>query len=280
MGFRVGFVDYNLENFHANKFIDLFRGDLKHHGIEVVCGYGMIEAPSKEWTGKYGVEWVDTAEGVVERVDAVVLLAPDNSEVHLDLAQRVFPAGKPVYVDKTFADSIQMAEQMIDLSQKHNTPIFSSSALRYTPALVDFMATSDAEQAIDAAGQGPAEWLRYGIHTVEPLITLFGADVRRLRTGGQGELMRVELEWNDGRTGLATVNGYGGVDFGVRVTTPEGSKWIDLNDGRFYNGLVDHMATFLKTGEAPVPIETTLMVITILEKALQSREQDGAWVNL
>lgn len=280
MGLKVGFVDYSLANFHANKFLELFRGDLKHHQVEVVCGYGLVEDASQAWAREKGVAWADSPEAVAEQVDAVLLLAPDNSEVHLDLARRVFPASKPTYVDKTFADSIQMAEQMIDLSQQHGTPIFSSSALRFAPALAQFMEQEAAAKALDAAGQGPAEWLRYGIHTVEPLVTLFGADLKRLRTGAQGALMRVELEWNDGRTGLATVNGYGGVDFGMRVTTSEGSQWLDLNDSRFYNGLVDKMAGFLKTGESPVPIQDTLMVITILERALESRKRDGAWVSL
>lgn len=280
MSFTVGFVDYNLENFHANKFIDLLRGDLQHHGVELVCAYGMIEEPSLAWVKDKGVAWAPSPEAVTAQVDGVLLLAPDNSEVHLDLAQKVFPAGKPTYVDKTFADSIAMAEAMIALAEQYNTPVFSSSALRYTPALVSFMAGEEAPRLIDAAGHGPAEWLRYGIHTVEPLITLLGPDVKRLRAAGQGELMRVDLQWQDGRTAHATVNGYGGVDFGLRATTTSGSQWIDLNDGRFYNGLLENMIGFFKSGKSPVPLEETLVVMTILEKALESRAADGAWIEL
>ena len=66
----------------------------------------------------------------------------------------------------------------------------------------------------------------------------------------------------------------------MRITSEKGSTWLDLNDARFYNGLLDAMATFLKTGESPIPISTTLMVVTILEKALESRRKDGAWVTL
>lgn len=280
MSLKVGFVDYSLANFHANKFVELLRGDLQQHGVEVVCAYGMIEDVSKQWAEEKGIAWVDSPEAVAEQVDGVLLLAPDNSEVHLDLAQRVFPAGKPTYVDKTFADSISTADQMIALAEQHGTPVFSSSALRYTPALVEFQGTDAAHKVIDVAGQGPAEWLRYGIHTVEPLVTLLGPDVKRLRTAGNGELFRVELEWKDGRTGQATVNGYGGVQFGLRATTAQGSQWIDLNDGRFYNGLMENVIEFLKTRKSPVPLTETLMVITILEKALVSRSLDGAWVTL
>ena len=96
---------------------------------------------------------------------------------------------------------------------------------------------------------------------------------------GRARSFRVELEWKDGRTGLATVNGYGGVSFGMRITSEKGSTWLDLNDARFYNGLLDAMATFLKTGSL-IPISTTLMVVTILEKALESWRKDGAWVTL
>ena len=50
----MGFVDYNLENFHANKFIELFHGELQQHGIEVAYCYGMIEEPSREWAKRQG----------------------------------------------------------------------------------------------------------------------------------------------------------------------------------------------------------------------------------
>lgn len=277
MSIKVGFVDYNLANFHANKFLELMR---RSPDVSVVCAWGLVEEASQAWAREKGVAWAASPEAVVEQVDAVALLAPDNAEVHLALAERVFPAGKPVYVDKTFADSIRMAEAIIDLAAKHKTPFFSTSALRYAPALVAFMQEEAARDVIDAAGQGPAEWLRYGVHTVEPLVTLFGPAVKRLRTGGQGALMRVELEWQDGRTAHATVNGYGGVDFGLRVTTRKGSRWLDLNDIRFYDNLVERMIAFFKTGNPPVPAEETLTVIKILEKALVSREHDGAWIRL
>ena len=95
---------------------------------------------------------------------------------------------------------------------------------------------------------GPAEWEPR--HTVEPLVTLFGPDLKRLR-GGQG-LFRVELEWKDGRTGLATVTATV-ASASVCASPVKRVTWLDLNDARFYNGLLDTMATFLKTRKVPSP---------------------------
>lgn len=271
-------VDYDLNNFHADKYLSLFRGDLANLGVEVAAAYGMIEDASKEWTQKNDVTWAASPEAAIAEVDAVLLLAPNNAEVHPALAERVFPAAKPVYVDKTFSANPADSDVLVGLAEDHQTPVFSSSALRFTPALREYLAEGTAPDVIDAEGRGPGEWPVYGVHTVEPLITVMGPDLRRLRAGGREKLIRVELEWEDGRTGLATVNKYG-APFHLTLTTKDGLQALDLNDPTFYNGLVEAMVEFFRTSKSPVPLSETVAVMQVLHRMEESLTS-GGWVNL
>lgn len=61
---------------------------------------------SEEWCSKFGAEKCDTIQEVAQKSDALMILSPDNSEFHLPFAKEAFPSGKPVFVDKTFANDL------------------------------------------------------------------------------------------------------------------------------------------------------------------------------
>ena len=88
---RVGFIDYYLDEWHANNYPELFR---KYAGsCEVVCAYGKIDSPlpgginTREWGEKYGIAIADSIEEVIERSDCLVVLSPDNPEMHEELSR-------------------------------------------------------------------------------------------------------------------------------------------------------------------------------------------------
>ena len=97
IGFAVGFVDYNLKlpRKQVYRAVPRRAAAARH---EVASCYGMIETFR---SGPSARGWWLARPEEVRRRPMPSLLAPDNAEVHLDLAQRVFPAGKPTYVDKT-----------------------------------------------------------------------------------------------------------------------------------------------------------------------------------
>ncbi|MBE3583957.1 MAG: Gfo/Idh/MocA family oxidoreductase [Limnochordaceae bacterium] len=276
---RIGFVDYKLNNFHTNTYLKLLRGELKGLGAVAAAAWGMDEESSRQWAAENQVPWYDSARAVADAVDGVMILSPDNQEYHRSLAEQVFPAGKPTFIDKTFATSVADGEAIFAMAHQHRVKIFSTSALRFTPAFTDYLASPDAAGLFDLAMEGPATWEKYAVHQVEPLVAAFGPQLRRVRaTQHDPKLVRVDLEWKDGRTGHITVNGYGWIPFRLVATTPSGAKVLDMNDGTFYTRQLEHIIAFFRDGQPPVPEEQTLAVAWVLENVPRSLAQGGAWV--
>lgn len=275
---RIGLIDFNLNNAHANRYVQL----LPEEGgadVEISSVWAVEEHLSREWARQHKVSWGASAEEVARHSDAVMLLAPDNPEMHYPFAEKVFPHVGLVFIDKTFARSVKEGEAIYALADSCGTKAFSTSALRYAPALVQYQQTGAVANAVDVEIKGPGKWNGYGVHTVEPAITLFGADIKRLRTGGSEDICRVEVEWSDGRTGLLTVNGVAPSGYDMRVSEKGNSVYLDLNDRAFYAGLCRTALQFFRTGVPPVVQSETLTILRVLEAANQSRET-GNWVTL
>src|SRR5688572_19265898 len=90
-GRRIGFVDLNLENYHANVFLQALRGPLKERGFTVTGATGTRTAESRAWAEKNQVPFFDNDTALNAAVDFFMVLAPSNPEVHPELCQRILP---------------------------------------------------------------------------------------------------------------------------------------------------------------------------------------------
>src|SRR3954466_2292984 len=117
MAKRIGFVDYKLENYHANVYLKALRGPLKDRGWAVAGAWAMDAADGTAWARKNGVAYFASPAALDAHVDAYMILAPSNPELHLELCRQVFPFGKTTYVDKTFAPDLATAKQIFQLAE-------------------------------------------------------------------------------------------------------------------------------------------------------------------
>ena len=174
---KIGFIDYYLDEWHANNLPTWIREETKGD-ITVAYAYGKIDSPveggktNAEWAEKQGVELLDSIEDVVEKSDALVVLAPNFPELHEELCDLALRSGKPTYVDKTFAPDAESAARMIRKAMEHNTPMFSSSALRFAPEVQPI----DRSQIRMISMRGPGPYGMYSIHQIEPIVSLMGAE--------------------------------------------------------------------------------------------------------
>lgn len=293
---RIGII--GLDTSHVIAFTKVFnnpdaQGDLAT--MRVVAAYpggspdipssrGRIEGYTKQIRDEFGVEIVDSIDTLLEKVD-VVLLESVDGRPHLAQAEPVFKARKPVFIDKPLAGTLADAIRIFELAEKHQTPCFSSSSLRYSPSIVALRNNSAIGEILgcDAFGPSPLEehhpdlfW--YGIHGVETLFTVMGVgctSVVRTQTDGT-EL--VTGTWRDGRIGTFRGIRNGHQDYGALVF---GSKGIEL--GRGYGGyepLVLEIARFFRTGAPPVSAEETIEIFAFMEAADESKRQGGVPVTL
>ena len=86
---KIGFIDYYLDEWHANSYPKMIR-DAVGDKLEVAYAYGQIASPitgmtTQQWCEKYGITMCDTIEELIEKSDCLVVLSPDNCEMHEQL---------------------------------------------------------------------------------------------------------------------------------------------------------------------------------------------------
>ena len=203
----VAFLDHHLDNWHAEVFLKLLRA----RGHEVVA-YETDPREAGDWCAARGVPRAADADEAVERADAVMLLAPDDVEAHLDLALAAIPSGKPVWIDKLLAPSFDEAQRIVRAAEYHATPLTSGSSLRHAvelDAALDSLPSGRSSCGVppvdEAFFTGYGAWERYGVHTVAMALRAMGGGVERLQSTGTDRIANVALEWHDGRRAALVV---------------------------------------------------------------------------
>ena len=281
---KVGFIDYFLDEAHASCIPEYFE-KLSGGEVKVAYAYAKIDAPNgrttDQWCADYGVQRCDSIEEVVRLSDALMVLAPDYPETHMELCELPLASGKPCYVDKTFAPDRATAEKIFKYADEHNTPVFSASGLRFSPAL-DEIDTSDIRgvSSWGPAWGGGIGYQIYAIHQIEPVMRLMNAKATKVMIETSAEKWYTMLiKFEDGR--FATVQGFveGFSPFMVNVATGTGTQTV--NYGKSYNdNYYTQMIDFLRTGDVKVPHQDTIEIIAVLTAGLEALKKPGEWVEV
>ena len=128
-GKRIGFIDDDLNNFHANTFLDLIRGPLADRGYTVAGATALQAKTGAEWARDKVVEYYESIDALADQVDYFAILAPSTPNTHLGLCKQAFRHGKITFVDKIFAPDISTAERIFALADEAGVAVYTSSAL-------------------------------------------------------------------------------------------------------------------------------------------------------
>lgn len=272
---RIGFVDYKLDNYHANVFLKAYRGPLHARGWTVAGCCALDADNGRAWAAHNDVPWFESAERLNEHVDAYMVLAPSNPELHLRLCESVFRFGKTTYVDKTFAPDLATAKQIFALADKHKTAIQTASALRYTNVQdhVNEVGRDKVKHMITWGGGSSFE--EYAIHPLELLISCMGPAAQGLMRRGSGEYSQLLINFSDGRTGVANVYTRGQTPFAASVTTNDATKVINVDAGAIFVNNAVAILDLFESGKPNIDRQETLMIRRILDVAQDPAAQRG-----
>ena len=289
---RVGMV--GLDTSHAPAFTKILNGGTADHGVKVVAGVpqsspdiessvSRIDQFVETLTSEYGVTMHENIEEMLPHVDVVMIESVDGRP-HLEQATPGIIAGKPTFIDKPAAASLEDAIAIFALAEKHGTPVWSSSNLRFHPGVVS-AATTDVGEIAAVISHGPASlepnhldlaW--YGIHSTEALFTVLGTGcVSVTRTHTEGTDVITGL-WEGGKTGTLLGLRKSKTPFGLQVFGTK--KVIQESAGGAYPELMAEMVTFFKTGNPPVDPATTLEIFAFMAAADESKARGGEPVKL
>lgn len=285
---KIGFADYYLDNWHANHYPQFLREAAARWGydVKITQAFGIHDRPpagglsTREWCQERNIAPAGSMEELVKNADAIMVIAADNAAWHEQVAELPLKSGKPVFVDKTFASSLEAGKRMFALAEEHGTPVFSSSAQRYCQDILDWQ-KEHPERPRFVSTVGPHSLDSYAVHQLEPIVALMGTGVKRLKAFTVGSAVtQLILDYGDGRLASFVQTPQPWAEFNFMVSDGETGKRLISDDRNFYHNLMKAILDFFMTGETPVPKEETLEILAIIDTARAARQQPDAWFNL
>ena len=264
---RIGFLDLKLDNYHANTFLKALREDLRPRGFVLGGCHALDEANGRAWAEENGVRYCDDPEELNRVADCFMVLAPGNPEVHLDLCRRVLPYGKPTYVDKTFAPSLRIAEEIFDLADRHGAAIQTTSALRYTNVQAYAREVGSENILHMVAWGGGRSFEEYAIHPVETVISCMGPDVESLMRRGANACSQLLLNFAEGRTAVVNVYVQANTPYAASVTTASETVCLTVERGRLFVDALSAILDCFESGQPTIDRAESLMIRRILDAA-------------
>ena len=273
---KIGFIDYFLDEWHANNYPAWIR---EQSGGEyaVAYAYAKIDSPlggltSAAWAEKQGIALVSSIEELIEKSDCIVVLSPDNSELHYELSHRALTSGKPVYIDKTFADSAAEARRIFAVAEEHGTPCYSSSALRFS-TVINASDPSDIRSITSWGGGSPGNYI---IHQLEPLAMLMGTDADKVMYTGCEGYHSWCIGYADGRRAWCNVCAEE-PGFTTRIVHKDRVETVAVNDA-FFDAFIASLVEFFRTGKLPVEHAETVRIMQLRERCLQAMQTPDEWL--
>lgn len=276
MAKKIGFIDYYLDEWHANNYpawIEKASGG----AYTVAYAYGEIDSPldgktTAQWCDAMHVERCESIDALIEKSDCIIVLSPDNPEQHWALCQKPLRSGKRVYVDKTFAPTAQIARDLFALAEENGTPMYSSSALRFSKELAE-LPEKDVRFVLLS---GPGKPENYLIHQIEPMVALLRARPVRVLYAGVEGAASYTVEFADGKLGVANLLVEG--PFQTTVKFADGAVVPIAESTETFDRLIAGMVRFFETGEVQVDARETVAIAAILEAAHRAETVPGEWV--
>lgn len=277
---KIGFIDYYIDEWHANNYPEFFRKTSRGGEFEVALAWEECTPEGKrsleQWCRELKVGKAGSMEEVIEQCDCLIVLSPDNAERHEDLADLPLRSGKPVYVDKTFAPTRAAAERMFAKAEKHGTPLMSSSALRYGSALQKAVKETLAGKGVHFVSTlGPGSFGNYSVHQLEMLVMALGVGAQRVMQCGNEYAGLLLIDYADGRRGLVQQI----PDQPFRISCQHGLSGgliIDQMDD-FFPGLMEAILEFFLTGLSPISPEETIEIMALYEAGVNALKAPDRW---
>lgn len=291
---KIGII--GLDTSHSTAFTELLNGNsddefVKEFEVVAAYPYGSKTIQSSyeripkyiEEVKRHGVEITSSIAELLDKVDCV-LLETNDGRLHLEQAVEVFKSGKICYIDKPIGATLGQAIAIYEMAERYNVPIFSSSALRFSPQNRK-LRDGEFGKVLGADCYSPhkvepthPDFGFYGIHGVETLYTLMGTGCESVNRMSSKDADIVVGRWKDGRIGtFRGIKGGPAIYGGTAYTAKEA---VSAGGYAGYKVLLDQILMFFKTGKAPVSKEETIEIFTFMRASNMSQARNGKIVTL
>jgi hypothetical protein len=259
---RIGFVDDNLDNFHARVYLEALRGPLKDRGFVVAGATSLQHDKSRAWAQKNNVEYFESPADLDKVADAYAILAPSTPKTHEPLCDLILPFGKTTFVDKTFAPDAATAERIFKRADQHKVALQTSSALRYT-AVQKAVSRDEIRHVVVWSPGGSYD--EYAIHAVETAVSCLGSEAQALMRRGTDAESQLLINFSGGRTAVVNVYVKRKTPYAASLTTAKETRYLEVDTKPLFVDAAAAMLDFFAAGKEQVDRRETMAVMRILD---------------
>jgi predicted dehydrogenase len=253
---RIGIIGLGMASTpHAKSLLDL--GDR----IEVFGAYSPTEARRREFSGRWGLPAIGSADALFDEpsVDALLVLTPPST--HLELVERAARVGKHVLLEKPLEISMERAVRLVEAAERASVKLGVVLQHRFRPvsvALAGLLAEGKLGMIVGASARlenwrpqtyydqpgrgtkardGGGVLLTQAIHTLDLLISLAGLPVEAAAYAATTPVHRMETEdlvagairFSNGALGTigATTAAYPGYPDAIELIGTKGTARIE-----------------------------------------------------
>jgi predicted dehydrogenase len=194
-------------------------------------------------------------------VDCAVLHGCDW-DTHVEKARPFLEHGRSVLIDKPIAGNARDLKVLAHEARR-GARITGGSSLRFFAEGQAWLAQPPDKRGTPETifcGCGVDEF-NYGIHAYSMLCGLMGPGVRSVRHLGTAGQRRVEVKWQDGRTGILSVGAAKAyLPFYATIVTERSVTHLQADNGKLYRAFLEAVLPYLarKTDTPPVPFEALI----------------------
>lgn len=286
---KIGFIDNFLSEWHANNYPDMIRKNPRAQelGMDVCYAWAKEEVSpydgitTDEWCAKFGVQRTASIAELVEKSDCIVVLSPDNPELHVELSREALASGKPTYIDKTFSTSRAEAEALFDMAKAGNTPMYSTSSLRFADELIPYRADDVLPKSCMVVG--PFKFEIYAIHIFEIMCAVMKQGAKRLMAVQNSRNRNIVVDYGDGRYASFIqmhADNHPSVKFHTSVELENGSAFYHEIKSDYFGRFIEALVGFFDDHKPVVPAGETIDLMGMLEVAKKALEQPFCWFDI
>ncbi len=282
---RIGII--GAENSHTIKFGQLFNIDKKFPGVEVKYVWGETEEFAKKAAQKGQIpNMVKDPLEMLGKIDALIV-DHRHPKYHLQAAEPFVKAGIPTFIDKPFCYRVEEGKKFLEMARSVGTPVTSYSSEAHIES------TFDIKKQVETMGEishvvfsGPVDLespyggvFFYGVHLVQPLMYIFGDDIRKVRITRSGKNAAGSMVWGNGMLATMIFKNLS-YSWGRYVETKEGTIELktrveESNPAKNYTDMVE----MFRTGKEPRSHESILKCVAVLE-ALEQSASNEKWIEV
>ena len=274
------------ENNHTVGYGKLFNIEKKFPGVELKYVWGETDAFATRAQKEGAIpNIVKDPREMLGKIDALIV-DHRHPKYHLPAAMPFLEEKIPMFIDKPFCYRAEEGREFLAKAKALGVPVSSYSNVAQTNATFDIhnqvKELKDIEHIVRygvlymGMNNKYGGIFYYGIHTVQPLMYIFGEDIREVKINENGGKWTASLAFGNGlmATLIFTEEYHGWNTF---VVVKDGVKELksrvpETDPTRNY---VD-MVKMFRTGEMPRTFQSILNTVSVLE-SLEKSVYSGKW---